>query len=126
MSTVMPDVDLSARAVVVTKATLRAAEAMGINARRLSAIIGTSEPTISRMKTGGYVLDPASKPFELSVLLIRVFRSLDAIVGGDGVVLREWLANPNSALGGKPLDQLQTISGLTDVLAYLDARRALV
>ena len=126
MSTVMPDVDLPARAVVVTKATLRAAEAMGINARRLSAIIGTSEPTISRMKTGGYVLDPASKPFELSVLLIRVFRSLDAIVGGDGVVLREWLANPNSALGGKPLDQLQTISGLTDVLAYLDARRALV
>lgn len=111
---------------VVTKAVLRAADAMGLTAKRLSAVIGASEPTISRMKTGRFVLSPHSKPYELSVLLIRLFRSLDAIVGGDGRVLRQWLANPNAALGGKPIDKLQTIAGLTDVLAYLDARRALV
>lgn len=111
---------------VVTTAVLRAADAMGLTARRLSAVIGASEPTVSRMKAGGFVLAPQSKPYELAVLLIRLFRSLDAIVGGDSRVMQQWLANPNTALGGKPIDKLQTIAGLTDVLAYLDARRALV
>ena len=114
------------RAAVVTKAVLRAADAVGLSARRLATVIGTSEPTISRMKKGAFTLDPAGKPFELSVLLIRVFRSLDAIAGGDAGVVRQWMANPNTALGARPLDAITTIAGLTDVLAYLDARRALV
>ena len=111
---------------VVTMAVLRAADAMGLTAKRLAAVIGASEPTVSRMKAGVFVLDDKGKPYELAVLLIRLFRSLDAIVGGDATVLRQWLVNPNTVLGAKPIDKLQTVSGLTDVLAYLDARRALV
>jgi len=105
---------------------LRAGEAMGLTTKRLAAVIGTSGPTVSRMKAGAFVLDDKGKPYELAVLLIRMFRSLDAIVGGDARVLRQWLINPNAVLGGKPVDKLETVSGLTDVLAYLDARRALV
>lgn len=111
---------------VVTTAVLRAAQAMDLTARRLAAVIGASEPTVSRMKSGAFVLDEKGKPYELAVLLIRLFRSLDAIVGGDARVLRQWLINPNTVLGGKPIDKLETISGLIDVLAYLDARRTLV
>jgi hypothetical protein len=55
--------------------------------------------------------------------LIRLFRSLEATVCGDDKVLRQWLINPNPVLGGKPLEKLQTVPGLTDTLAYLDARR---
>ena len=111
---------------VVTKALLRAAESMGLTAKRLAGVIGASEPTVSRMKAGAFVLSPDSKPYELAVLLIRLFCSLEAIVGGDSRALQQWLSRSNSALGGKPIDKVQTISGLTDVLAYLDARRALV
>ena len=114
------------RAAVVSKAVLRAAEALGLKARRLAAIIGTSEPTLSRLKAGTVLLDPESKSYELAVLLIRVFRSLDAIAGGDAEVVQRWLDNDNLALGGKPADRLMTVTGLIDVLAYLDARRALV
>lgn len=114
------------RGLVVTKAVLRAAEALGLTAKRLAQAIGSSEPTISRMKSGTHHLDPASKAFELSVLLIRVFRSLDAIAGGDGAVVRAWMGNDNLALGGRPLDRIGTITGMVDLLAYLDARRALV
>lgn len=111
---------------VVTKAVVRAADALGLSARRLAQVIGVSEPSVSRMKAETFVLDPNGKPFELSVLLIRMFRSLDAIAGGDPVVVRRWLENVNTALGGRPLDKLTSIAGLMDVLAYLDARRALV
>ena len=78
------------------------------------------------MKRGDFALASTSKPFELGVLLVRLFRSLDAIVGGDETVARAWLVNPNTALDARPVDKIQTIVGLTDVIAYLDARRALV
>jgi hypothetical protein len=86
--------------------------------------LGASEPTISRMRKGNYVLEANGKPFELSVLLIRVFRSLDAIAGGDAAVIRGWMSSENTALGARPIDRIGTIAGLMDVLAYLDARRA--
>lgn len=111
---------------VVTRAVLRAAERLGVTARILATIIGVSEATVSRMKRGEFGLEPGTKPFELAVLFVRLFRSLDAIAGGDENVAASWLANPNSALEARPVEKLQTISGLVDVIAYLDARRALV
>ena len=111
---------------VITKAVLRTAARLGLTARALSQVIGVSEPTVSRMKSGDYALEDGSKPFELAVLLVRVFRSLDAIAGGDESVARAWMSNPNTALDGVPAEKIRTITGLTDVMAYLDARRALV
>jgi hypothetical protein len=78
------------------------------------------------MRRGEFCLDPSSKSFELALLFIRLFRSLDAIVGGDGSVARSWLANDNSALAGRPLELIQSITGLVNVIAYLDARRAVI
>ena len=39
---------------------------------------------------------------------------------------RAWLRADNTALNGKPLDLMTHIPGLVDVIAYLDARRAVV
>ncbi len=111
---------------VITKAVLRAADQLDISARTLATVIGVSEPTMSRMKRGEFGLAPGTKPFELAVLFVRLFRSLDAIVGGDGRVAVSWLRNSNSAFEAKPIEKMQTVSGLVDVIAYLDARRALV
>ncbi len=109
---------------VVTKAVMAAADRLGLNAARTADILGLSAPTVSRMKRLDFLLEPGSKPFELAVLLIRVFRSLDAIAGGDEAVAKNWLRNHNTALGAAPADMLATITGLIDVLSYLDARRA--
>ena len=113
-------------AQVVTKATVVAAERLGLNARSLASVLGVSEASVSRMKRLDHLLEKGTKPFELALLLIRLFRSLDAITGGDEAVARKWLRNTNTALGGIPAHRISTITGLTDVLAYLDARRALV
>lgn len=111
---------------VLTKAALRAAERLRISNKSLARIVGLSEASVSRMGTGAYTLTPGDKPFELAVLFVRLFRSLDALVHGDDAVARAWMMNPNAALGGVPLDLVQTVSGLVHALAYLDARRALV
>lgn len=114
----------SIRANVVTKALVRAADSLGLTGRDLAGILGVSEPTVSRMRRGDYRLEEGSKAFELAVLFLRLFRSLDAITGGDVAVASAWLRNENLALGGRPLEQIATIAGLTRGLAYLDSRRA--
>jgi uncharacterized protein (DUF2384 family) len=89
-------------------------------------VLGVSEATVSRMRRKDFVLERGTKPFELGVLFVRLFRSLDAIVGGDETVARAWIKNPNVALDARPLEKIITIAGLIDVIAYLDSRRALV
>ena len=111
---------------VLTKAVLRAAEHLGMTSKTLANVIGVSEATISRMKGGAYNLQRGQKPYELAVLFVRLYRSLDAIVGGDDAVAGAWLRNQNTALGGNPIAMIQTVSGLTHVIDYLDARRAVI
>ena len=109
---------------VLTKAALRAADRLGLSGRQLADIVGVSEATVSRWKRGDSLLEPGSKPFELAALLVRTFRSLDAITGGDEAVARRWLAAPNTALAARPVERMTQVQGLVDVTTYLDARRA--
>jgi hypothetical protein len=114
------------QAAVLTKATLRAAAKLGLTNKLLATVIGVSEATISRMGSGGYTLQRGQKPFELAVLFVRLYRSLDAIVGGDNVVAGSWLKNRNTVLDAEPLALIQTVPGLMNVIQYLDARRAVI
>jgi DNA-binding XRE family transcriptional regulator len=114
------------QAAVLTKATLRAAAKLGLTNKLLATVIGVSEATISRMGSGGYTLQRGQKPFELAVLFVRLYRSLDAIVGGDDVVAGSWLKNRNTVLDAEPLALIQTVPGLINVIQYLDARRAVI
>ena len=111
---------------LVTKAVLRAADRLNVTNKVLARIIGVSEATVSRMKKGDYPLQAGTKPFELAVLFVRLYRSLDTVVGGDETVAGAWLSNPNVALNDTPLELIQSVSGLTDVIRYLDSRRAVV
>jgi uncharacterized protein (DUF2384 family) len=121
-----PKTRTAREASVVTRAVLRAGSRLGLTNRAIGRVIGVSEATVSRMGSGDYILGRGDKSFELAVLLVRLFRSLDAIVGGDEATARSWLRSPNTVLGAQPIDKIQTISGLVDVIAYLDARRAIV
>jgi transcriptional regulator with XRE-family HTH domain len=114
------------KAAVLTKATLRAATQLGLTNKTLATVIGVSEATVSRMRSGEYTLQRGQKPFELAVLFVRLYRSLDAIVGGDDAVAGSWLKNRNTALRGEPLTLIQTVPGLMNVIQYVDARRAVV
>ncbi len=114
------------QAAVLTKATLKAAIQLGLTNKLLATVIGVSEATVSRMRSGDYLLQRGQKPFELAVLFVRLYRSLDAIVGGDDAVAGSWLKNRNTVLDAEPLTLIQTVPGLMNVIQYLDARRAVV
>jgi transcriptional regulator with XRE-family HTH domain len=111
-------------ATVLTKATGRASQLLGLSGVRLATVIGVSEPTVSRVLRGDRTLDPGSKEGELAALLIRVFRSLDALVGSDDQKRLLWMSTPNKALGGVPKELIESAEGLVATLSYLDGMRA--
>jgi transcriptional regulator with XRE-family HTH domain len=115
----LPNLDAS---TVLTRAVLSAAERLGIRNYHLAEIIGTSESTVSRLSSGR-TIDPASKQGELALLFVRLYRSLDALVGGDDSQARAWLHAENAHLGGVPAQLIRRVEGLVDVIQYLDAMR---
>lgn len=110
--------------LIVAEAALAAAARVGVTNTVLARVIGRHPSSISRLKDGEHRLKRGEKSFELAVLFVRLYRSLDAIVGGDKVAAAAWLHGENTALQARPIDLIQSVTGLTDVIAYLDSRRA--
>lgn len=108
---------------VLTHAVLRAAGLLEINQSRLARILGLSPATVSRMAGGSYRLDAHKKEWELGALFVRLFRSLDAVVGSNDSVARAWLNGENLALGGRPLEIILSTEGLVRAVQYLDSTR---
>ena len=109
-------------ALVLTKAVRSAAARLGLTNRRLARVLGTSEASVSRL-SAGRTIDPGTKEGELALLFLRLFRSLDALVGGDEPRARAWLEADNTHLAGVPAERIETVEGLVDVVQYLDALR---
>jgi hypothetical protein len=107
---------------VLTRATLAAAHRLGVRNARLAQVIGTSEASVSRLSAGRRI-DPRGKEGELALLFLRLFRSLDALVGGDDAQARAWLNAENTHLGGVPAERICQVEGLVDVIHYLDGMR---
>jgi hypothetical protein len=109
---------------ILSRAALRAATLLGVTQVDLADIIGVSTATMSRIASGRKVLEHGSKPWQLAVLFVRLYRALDAIVGSDDQAARAWLRGSHRVLGGVPLDLIREPAGLVRAVDYLDAARA--
>lgn len=119
----IPSVDTGLNpAMVLAKAVLNAAERLGLRNRQLAVLLGMSEASISRL-TRSRGIDPASREGEMALLFLRLYRSLDALMGGDDAQARAWLHAENDHLRGVPAARILSIEGLIDVVQYLDAMR---
>lgn len=108
---------------VLARAVLRAAAALGLSNKELARALGTSAASLSRLGHGRRVLEPTSKEGELALLVVRVFRSVDALLGGEGESVRAWMRAANTHVGGVPAERMQSVQGLVEVATYLDAMR---
>lgn len=113
-------------AEVLTSALSRVAQFWRLSNSKLGAVLGLSPATVSRLRGGRSVLDPASKSFEAGQFLLRLFRSLDALLGSDDDAARRWLETRNLDLDARPFDLIDSFRGLITVCDYVDAHRARV
>lgn len=108
-------------AAAVSKAVLRASEYLGLKQKEFAHIVGLSPTKVSHLWSANYQLNPSRKSeWENSILFIRLFKSLDAIVG-DKEAARIWLRGPHIVLGDSPFNVIQNVEGLVNVVTYLDA-----
>ena len=110
-------------AAILSKSAVRAARLLGFSQRALADILGISDATASRLFAGKYELSrERAKEWELAVLFVRLFRSLDALWGHDEAA-RKWLASDNLSLGAAPATLVGSVQGLVRVVTYLDSAR---
>jgi hypothetical protein len=121
----MPTLPHQARspASILAKAVVRAAQFLELSQSELAEILGASTASISRTFSGVRPVDPDSAEGRHALLFVRVFRSLDTLVGGDPEKARLWLRAGNRHLGAAPLRLLAGTQGLVHVAEYLDALR---
>ncbi len=111
---------------LLTSAISKIAAYWGLSNVKLSSVLGLSEATISRLRSGKTFLDPASKSFEAGQFLLRLFRSLDAPRDQDDEMsTRMWLHH-HHYLEARPIDLIDSFKGLLTVCDYVDAHRARV
>jgi transcriptional regulator with XRE-family HTH domain len=108
---------------LLTAAVLRACALLEITQQSLAQILGLSPSTVSRMANGSYTLDAQKKEWELGALFVRLFRSLDALIGSNDAAARDWLRGQNDALLGRPIELIRSTEGLVRVVQYLDSAR---
>lgn len=109
---------------VLAKAVLTAREHLAMTQQELAAIVGVERSAVSRWKQGGLRVD--SKTGELALLLVRVYRALFALFGGNLEDMRHFLRTENRHLNGIPLQLMEQVQGLVAVVEYLDAIRGKV
>lgn len=86
---------------------------MGLSQAQLARVIGVSAPTVTRMKSGAYLLAESRKEWPLAALLVRLYRSLDSIVGGRQSDARAWLFGANRAFDGAvPAELIVDVRGI--------------
>jgi putative toxin-antitoxin system antitoxin component (TIGR02293 family) len=112
---------------VLSKAVVNTAIYLELPKVKLARILGVSSATVTRLYTDQYRLSPDKKEWDFAALLVRLFRSLDSIVGGVADDARKWLASENKAFAGKkPIELIDSPEGLVRVVTDLDACRAVV
>lgn len=115
---VRPVVDADA---VLAKALLSTREQLGLTQQELADIVGVHRTAINRWADSG--LRPQSKTGELALLLIRAYRALFALFGGNLQDMQHFLRTENRHLAGVPLVLMVQVQGLVRVVEYLDAIR---
>src|SRR6476646_10580840 len=104
---------------VLSRAVARAAQLWKLTNEALGDIIGVSASTASRLRAGAWTLEPNTKQFELAQFFVRLFRSLDSLVGSDDDAAASWLDRTNVDLNGRPIELIRSIKGLTEVANYV-------
>jgi hypothetical protein len=106
---------------VLTRALVKAGKELGLTQADLGAIVGRDRTALSRG-----AIEPGTKSGELALLLIRAYRALYVLVGGEPRQIKHWMHTHNLHVGGVPAELVRTVPGLMRVVEYLDAIRGRV
>ncbi|MEE9345717.1 MAG: MbcA/ParS/Xre antitoxin family protein [Methylococcales bacterium] len=122
MVAISPIVSNATPDTVLCKALLSTQQQLELSQTELGQSIGLDRSSISRLQKRG-TLKPDSKAGELATYLIRIYRALYVLMGGDLTTMRHWMETNNRHLQAVPKQLIASAEGLVRVMHYLDAMR---
>jgi len=107
------------RSRVLAKAAWKAAEQLGLKPEQFLRILHLEgiDGKFSELQT----LDPNSQSGEIAIIVIRIYRAVYSLNGGDIKWMHHFLNSPNSLTGGVPIEQMESMNGLLSVLKAVEA-----
>lgn len=110
-------------AEVLTKATLNAARLLGLSNAELAQVLRTSAASVSRLGSATRLIDPEGYEGKCALMLVKIFRALDLLVGGDAEARMAWMGAHNKALRGVPHERILDVEGIVFTLNYLNGMK---
>lgn len=98
---------------ILADAARAAGTALGLDTHELARALQVGDPAAAGC------LDPESAPAMRARDVIRVYLSLQALVGDNPPVIRHWMRGYNRGTRGVPAEQIQSAEGLAAILGYL-------
>lgn len=102
---------------VLTKATLRAAESLGIGIDDLAEVLGVNARYLDLCVSGGGVLRDDSESGVQARDFVRVALRVVGVFGTEGAV--KWVSSHNYHLGSTPVETMKNPQGVTVIEYYL-------
>jgi hypothetical protein len=106
--------------LVLRKALQRAGDELGLSAQETAQAVGKSRTFFEQARAQSRI-DRHTQ--QMIALVLRLHRSLSALVGEDPELMRHWINTANRHTGGIPREQLQDPEHLVELVQYLDAMR---
>lgn len=106
--------------LVLRKSLQRAGEELGLTAQETAQAIGKSRTFFEQARAHSRIDLHTQR---MIALVLRLHRSLSALVGDDTALMRHWINTANRHTGGVPREQLQDPEQLVELVQYLDAMR---
>lgn len=104
----------------MTTASWKAAQQLGLKPEQFVRILHL-ECVDMDLSDSSLMLDPNSKQVEIALILIRIYRAVYSLNGGDIKWMHHFLNSPNLLTGGIPMEQLESMSGLLSVLNTVES-----
>jgi hypothetical protein len=106
--------------LLLRRALQRAGEELGLSAQETAQAIGKSRTFFEQARAQSRIDQHTQR---MIALVLRLHRSLSALVGDDTDLMGHWINTANRHTGGVPREQLQDPEQLVELVHYLDAMR---
>ena len=108
------------RSRLLAKTSWKAAQQLGLKPEQFVRILHL-ECVDMDLSDASLMLDPNSQSGEIAIIVIRIYRAVYSLNGGDIKWMHRFLNSPNLLTGGVPIEQMETMHGLLSVLKAVEA-----
>ena len=103
----------------LAKAVMNVATQLNLSSIQLAEILDLDSASLAQLEALPE-LDPQTETGQRAMFLVQIFKRLFAMTGGDAVWMQQFMQSPNQMTHGIPMQQMNSLDGMRNILAVLE------